>query len=138
MIRENQAIIVESLNIRGMLRNKRLAKAIADAAWFKFLKMLRYKAEWYGVTVESVGRFIPTSKRCHNCGYINEGLELSNRAWNCPVCGLLLDRDINAAKNVKMIGLEAIMSPREPRDGPVELSALAEASKQETSSFRTE
>ena len=136
LIRENQAIIVESLNVRGMIRNKRLSKSIADAAWSRFLEMLHYKADWYGVTIITVGRFIPSSKRCFCCGYLNDKLWLSVRVWTCPACGILLDRDINAAKNIKMIGLGSIMSPREPRVGPVELSAMAEASKQETPPIR--
>ncbi|MHA2428055.1 MAG: RNA-guided endonuclease InsQ/TnpB family protein [Candidatus Hermodarchaeia archaeon] len=138
LIRENQAIIIETLNIRGMIRNRRLAKSIADASWYTFLEMVRYKAEWYGVTVIGVEQFTPTSKRCHGCGFLNERLTLSERVWTCPTCGLSLDRDVNAAKNIKMIGLLSIMSPREPRVEPVELSAGAEVSKQETSSIRTE
>jgi putative transposase len=130
--------MVESLSICGMIRNRRLAKSIGDVAWSQFLKMLKYKAEWYGVIIIEIGGFTPTSKRCHNCGYINAELSLSDRTWTCPVCGLLLDRDVNAAKNIKMIGLGSIMSPREPREGPVELSALAEASKQEAPTVRAE
>lgn len=131
LIRENQAIMVESLNISGMIRNRSLSKAIADAAWSRFLEMLRYKAEWYGVTLIEVEQFAPTSKRCHACRYINDELTLSDRNWICPNCGIILDRDVNAAKNIKMMGLQSFMSPREPREEPVELSALAEASKQE-------
>ncbi len=131
LIRENQAIIVESLNVRGLIQNRRLAKSVADAAWSRFMEMVRYKAEWYGVTLIVVGQFVPTSKRCHDCGNLNEGLTLSDRTWTCPACGIQLDRDVNAAKNIKMMGLESLKSPREPRVGPVELSAVAEASKQE-------
>ena len=138
LIRENQAIMVESLNVGGMVRNRRLAKSIADAAWSQFLEMVRYKAEWYGVTVVAVGRFAPTSKRCYGCGCLNGALTLSDRVWSCPTCGVLLDRDVNAARNIKMMGLQSIMSPREPRVGPVELSALAEAVKQEAPSLRAE
>jgi putative transposase len=138
LIRENQAIMVESLNISGMLKNRRLAQAISDAAWSTFLMMIRYKAEWYGVTVVEVGRFEPTSKRCHNCGAINGNLTLSDRVWICPNCGRFLDRDVNAAKNIKMMGLMSLIPPREPRVEPVELSAIAEALKQETSSIKTE
>ncbi len=137
LIRENQAIMVESLNISGMSRNRRLSQAITDAAWSTFLTMIRYKAELYGVTVVEVGRFEPTSKRCHNCGAINRSLTLSDRMWTCPTCGRFLDRDINAAKNIKLMGLMSIISPREPRVEPVELSAMAEASKQETSFIKT-
>ena len=136
LIRENQAIMVESLNVQGMMRNRRLARAIADAAWSRFLEMLRYKSEWYGVALVAVGRYSPTSRRCHGCGAINDVLSLSDRTWSCLTCGLTLDRDVNAAKNIKLMGLLSIMSPREPRVGPVELSALAEASKQEAPSFR--
>ncbi len=138
LIRENQAIIVESLNVKGLMRNQRLSRAIADVAWSRFLAMLRYKTEWYGVTLIEVGQFAPTSKRCHACGYLNEGLTLSDREWTCPSCLLPLDRDVNAARNIKMIGLGSIITPREPREEPVELSALAEASKQETPTIRAE
>jgi len=138
LIRENQAIIVENLNVRGMISNRRLARSIADAAWSNFLKMLQYKADWYGVPFIMVGEFAPSSKRCFYCGYLNDKLKLSDRSWTCPACGILLDRDVNAAKNIKMMGLLSIMSPREPRVGPVELSALAEASKQEAPTLRTE
>jgi putative transposase len=136
LIRENQAIMVESLNICGMMRTRQLAKSITDAAWSSFLRMLWYKAEWYGVNMIEVGRFVPTSRRCNGCGYLNDGLSLSDRNWTCPACRLSMDRDLNAAINIKMMGLGSIMSPREPRVGPVELSALAEASKQETPPIR--
>lgn len=76
LIRENQAIIIESLNVRGLIQNRRLAKSVADAAWSRFMEIVRYKAEWYGVTLIVVGQFAPTSKRCHNCGNLNEGLTL--------------------------------------------------------------
>ncbi len=138
LIRENQAIMVESLNIGGLIRNRRLAQLIADAAWSQFLAMLRYKAKWYGVTLIEIGRFAPMSKRCHGCGHLNERLTMSDRTWTCPACLLPLDRDVNAAINIKMMGLGSIITPREPRAGPVELSALAEASKQETSPIRAE
>ena len=136
LIRENQAIMVESLNVCGMMRNRHLAKSIADAAWSRFLRMLRYKADWYGVILVEVGRFVPTSKRCHGCGYINDGLSLAVRVWTCPACGMSLNRDLNAARNIKLMGLRSLNTPREPREEPVELSALAEASKQETPPIR--
>lgn len=138
LIRENQAIMVETLNISGMIKNRRLARAIADAAWSRFLAMVQYKAEWYGVTLIAVGQFEPSSKRCHNCGYINTELGLSARIWTCQTCKHELDRDVNAAKNIKLIGLKSHRSPREPRVEPVELSALAEVSKQETPPFMVE
>jgi putative transposase len=136
LIRENQAIIMESLNVSGMVKNHRLAKRISDAAWSRFLNMLKYKAEWFGVTIIQVGMFEPTSKLCHVCGHKNLNLTLSDREWTCPVCTMHHDRDINAAQNIKMIGLSSIITPREPREEPVELSALAETSKQETPTFK--
>ena len=138
LIRENQAIIVESLNIRGIIRNRRLAKAISDAAWSHLLGMLKYKAEWYGVTLIEIGSFNPTTKRCHLCGYMNEELTLSDREWICPNCGAEHDRDVNAARNIKIIGLQSIKTPGEPREEPVDQSALADGMKQETSSLVTE
>ncbi|MDO8125442.1 MAG: transposase [Candidatus Hermodarchaeota archaeon] len=119
LIRENQAIMVESLNIGGLIRNRRLAQLIADAAWSQFLAMLRYKAKWYGVTLIEIGRFAPMSKRCHGCWHLNERLTMSDRTWTCPACLLPLDRDVNAAINIKMMGLGFIITPREPRAGPV-------------------
>ena len=100
--------------------------------------MLRYKAEWYGVTLVEVGRFAPTSKRCHVCGYRNDALKLVDREWTCAACSTTHDRDLNAAQNIKLMGLRSIRTPREPREEPVELSALAEAVKQEASPFRAE
>jgi putative transposase len=138
LIRENQAIMVESLNICGMIRNKRLFQSISDAAWSHFQQMLAYKAKWYGVTLIEVGRFTPTSKRCHACGYTNDALEFSDKSWTCPICNRVLERDLNAAINIKMMGLRSLRTPREPREEPVELSALAEAMKQEAPSVRKE
>ena len=137
LIRENQAVIVESLNVRGMMRNKKLARQISDAAWSSFLRMLKDKAEMHGVTLIEIGRFESTSKLCSTCGFKNTALQIANREWVCTECRTHHDRDINAAKNIKMIGLRSIMAPREPREGPVELSALAETMKQETSSAKT-
>jgi putative transposase len=132
LIRENKAIIVESLNIRGMVRNRSITRSIADAAWSSFLRMLQYKTEWYGVTLIAVGQFMPTSKRCHKCGFIYELLTLAEREWTCASCGTTHDRDLNAAKNIKLMGLESIKTPREPRAEPVERSAKVDALKQET------
>jgi putative transposase len=137
LIHENQAIVIEHLNIRSMVRNQRLGKSILDAAWSRFICMLKYKANWYGVTLIEVGRFEPTSKCCHSCGTKNNTLNLSDREWKCPTCGMQHDRDINAAKNIRMMGLKSIITPSEPRVEPVELSALAEAMKQETPSSST-
>ncbi|MBW4500411.1 MAG: IS200/IS605 family element transposase accessory protein TnpB [Scytonema hyalinum WJT4-NPBG1] len=97
---ENQAISVESLNIKGMVKNRKLAKHISDVAWGNFLTMLEYKGDIYGCEIRYVDRFFPSSKRCSNCGYIKEDLTLAIREWQCPECKKVWDRDINAALNL--------------------------------------
>jgi putative transposase len=99
LIDENQVIAVEDLNVSGMLKNRHLAKSIADAGWSEFASMLEYKARWYGVEILRCGRFDPSSKICE-CGYVNAGLTLDMREWVCPRCGAVLDRDANAARNI--------------------------------------
>ena len=122
LVRENQGIMVETLNVSGMVKNRRLSRAISDAAWSYFFKMLRYKSELYGLTLIEVGMFEPTTKLCHRCGFKNDELALSDREWICPECKTHHDRDLNAAGNIKMIGFNAHHTSREPREGPVELS----------------
>jgi putative transposase len=100
LISENQAIAVESLNIKGMQKNHKLAKSIADSSWCDFFRKLKYKAEWYGKRLLEIDKWFPSSKRCNCCGYVNNGLKLSDRVWECPSCKRTLDRDINAAKNI--------------------------------------
>jgi putative transposase len=105
LIRENQAIAIEDLNVKGMVKNEKLAKHISDASWSTFKNMLEYKAAWNGKTVLKIGRFIASSKLCSHCGYKPSEMSLSVRTWTCPVCGSIHDRDINAAINIKNIAL---------------------------------
>ncbi len=98
-------IAVEDLNVKGMIKNRRLSKHIADASWGKFLTFLSYKAEWNDKQIVKINRFYPSSKTCHICGYIKQDLNLSIREWTCPN-GHKLDRDINAAKNILKEGLK--------------------------------
>jgi len=105
LIRENQSIALEDLNINGMLKNHCLAGSIADASWGMFVAMLEYKAKWNGVNILKIGRFDPSSKTCSCCGYINKELTLDDRKWICPECNSALDRDLNAAINVKNFAL---------------------------------
>jgi putative transposase len=100
LISENQAIAVESLNIKGMQKNHKLAKSIADSSWCDFFRKLKYKAEWYGKRLLEIDKWFPSSKRCNCCGYVNNRLKLSDRVWECPSCKRTLDRDINAARNI--------------------------------------
>jgi putative transposase len=98
-------IFVEDLNVRGMLKNRKLAKHISSVAWGQFLRFLEYKAHRAGKFFGKIGRFEPSSKMCHVCGHINHDLDLSERTWQCPHCLSVLDRDINAAINIRDIGL---------------------------------
>jgi len=91
---------MEDLNVRGMVKNRRLAKAIATTGWGTFRRMLEYKGEWYGSYVHKVDRFFPSSKTCNHCGYVLDELPLSVRVWQCPICGTIHDRDINSAINL--------------------------------------
>jgi len=100
LINENQVIAVETLTVKGMIRNKKLSKHIANASWGEFLTLLKYKAQWYGRTIKELDKFFPSSKMCNNCGYIKEDLKLSDRIITCKSCGAVYDRDINAAKNI--------------------------------------
>lgn len=105
IISENQTVIIEDLNVEGMLKNHCLAKGISSVAWNDFFRMLQYKAEWSGVNLIRIGRFEPSSKMC-SCGYTNKDLKLSDRRWICPCCGSENDRDLLAAQNIKRFGLE--------------------------------
>jgi putative transposase len=114
IISENQAVAIETLNIRGMKKNHKLAQAISDSAWYSFVQKLIYKAEWFGKTVLKIGRFDPSSKTCHICGYKNNNLTLKDREWHCPTCNIMHDRDINAAINIRNFAL--MVHEEEPLD----------------------
>jgi putative transposase len=108
LICENQAIAVESLNVKGMMKNHKLAKSISDSSWGDFFRKLKYKAEWYGRQLLEIDRWFPSSKRCSCCGHINNELKLSDRKWECSSCKCILDRDINSAKNILTVGLAGL------------------------------
>ena len=108
LINENQVICMENLNVKGMLRNHKLAESIQEMNFGEFRRMLEYKARWYNRKIVFVDRFYPSSKTCHNCGYINKELKLSDRRWICPQCGGVIERDHNAALNILDEGLRII------------------------------
>ena len=110
LIRENQTICLEDLGVSNMLKNHNLAQAITDVSWSTFVTMLKYKADWYGKNVLKIGRFAPSSKTCNCCGHINKELTLKDREWTCSNCSTVLDRDINAACNIKSFALKNILS----------------------------
>jgi putative transposase len=105
LIRENQTVCVESLAVRHLVRNRRLAQAISDASWSELIRQLEYKAAWYRRTLVKIDKWYPSSKRCCGCGHVLDSLPLSVRQWTCPACRVSHDRDINAAKNVLAAGL---------------------------------
>jgi putative transposase len=104
LVRDNQTVVIEDLNCRGMVRNHRLARAISDAAWYEMRSMLQYKCTWYGRELIVVDRWFPSSKRCSSCGVVQASLPLSARTWRCS-CGAVHDRDVNAARNILAAGL---------------------------------
>ncbi len=108
LINDNKVVCVESLKVKNMIRNPQLSKHIADAGWGHFVRMLEYKGDWAGRSVVAIDTFFPSSKRCSCCGYINDALTLNDREWTCPSCSTLLDRDINAARNIKAAGLAVL------------------------------
>lgn len=103
-----RVIALETLNVAGMLKNHKLARAIADAAFSEMVRQLRYKA----VQVVWVDPFYPSSKTCNECGYINTALTLADRVWTCPACGGVLDRDVNAARNIHDEGLRLVSAEK--------------------------
>ena len=104
LVRENQVIHVEDLNIAGMVRNRRLARVISDAGWGQFMQIIAEKANRYGRTIHSVSRWLASSKTCSACQHRLDELDLQIRAWTCPSCRAVHDRDHNAAKVILAAG----------------------------------
>jgi putative transposase len=104
LVKNFDVIFLEDLNIKGMVKNPKLAKSISDVSWGKFIEVLTYKANWNDKEVIHIDRFFPSSKTCNECGWINNSLTLNDRSWKCK-CGKELDRDLNAAKNILNEGL---------------------------------
>ena len=108
IVNENQIIVSEDLNVKGMLKNHKLAKSIKDASFGSFCNMIAYKANEQNRQYVKIGTFYPSSKLCHCCGFKYKGLKLEERFWTCPECGTYLDRDENAAINILQEGLRIL------------------------------
>jgi putative transposase len=108
LLSENQTIVMEDLNVNGMIKNHKLAQSIQEMSWSRFKQILLYKAFWYDRKVIFIDRWFPSSKTCSCCGYIKKDLELKDRGWVCPECKADHDRDFNAAVNIKNEGLKKL------------------------------
>ena len=108
LIKNYDIICLESLKVKNMVKNHKLAKSISDCSWLTFVNMLQYKSGWYGKSLNKIDTFYPSSKNCSNCGYKLEDLTLDVREWTCPQCNTVHDRDINAANNILKEGLRVL------------------------------
>jgi putative transposase len=111
LARKAALIGIENLNVAGMLKNRRLSQALSDVSLGQLHRQLRYKAEWYGGQVIAIDRFFPSSRIHHGCGGYKEDLALADRVWRCPACGQQVDRDLNAARNIRDQALGVSASP---------------------------
>ncbi|MDT0490740.1 transposase [Streptomyces griseus] len=114
LVRENQVLVVEDLSVASLVRSPRgkgrrrkagLNRAILDASWGELLRQLRYKCAWYGRTLVVVNRFFPSTRQCSACGVTGPKLDLAVRGWSCGECGAAHDRDVNAARNLRVEGM---------------------------------
>lgn len=135
ILRGADVVVIETLNVKGMLKNRKLARALSDASLSEFHRQIRYKAEWKGIEVVEAPRFYPSSKTCSGCGNVKQDLKLSDRTYRCGSCGLEIDRDLNAALNLRNLAGSSpvtacgeVVSPEEP------LVSQAASLKQESNS----
>ena len=129
LLRESQTLVMEDLNIGGMVKNHSLSKSIQNICWGELRRVLEYKSQWLGHNLIFIDRWAPSTKTCSHCGFHNSTLTLSDRSWTCPGCGTHHDRDINAAINIKRMGLETLLPAVSGFDGRGEVGyGLDEAS----------
>lgn len=124
LIKNHDTLALETLKVSNMIKNHNLAGSIADAGWSTFVSMLEYKANWYGKNILRIGAFEPSSKICNCCGKINRELKLQDREWTCSGCKSVLDRDLNAAINIKNFALKNHLSTEHRLKNQNELPTL--------------
>lgn len=125
LVNNYDIICIEDLNVSGMLSNHKLSKAISDTSFYQFRFMLEYKCKWYGKELIVIDRFYPSSKTCSNCGWKNDNLTLSDRVFKCDNCHIRIDRDLNAAINIKRVGVNILYNRTQRK----EIANSVEASK---------
>jgi putative transposase len=134
LAKTKSVVVIEDLHVAGMLKNHHLAQAIGDVGFSEFRRQLTYKAAWYGCRVVVASRWEPSSKTCSLCGWVDDDLSLADRTFHCEHCGLVLDRDLNAA-----INLAKLAGSSSDSQTPAERLALVKLSpkKQEPNPFDT-
>lgn len=113
LLNENQVIAMENLNVSDLMKNHKLARSIQELSLGEFKRMLLYKSDWQGKTIVEIDRWFPSSKLCNDCGYKNNNLKLKDREWVCKSCGVVHDRDYNAALNIRDEGLRLFNEEKE-------------------------
>lgn len=116
IVRENQTVCVEDLNVKGMESNHHLAKSVASVSFWEIARQLEYKCKWHGREFVKIGRWFPSSKTCHHCGHKYSELTLKDREWVCPNCGSVINRDYNAALNIRDEGMRILSGGGSPSD----------------------
>ena len=124
LVSENQTICTETLAVKNMMANHKLAKAIADCGWGEFLRQLEYKCKWHKRELVAINRWFPSTKKCNSCGYVLDKLPLDMRAWTCPSCNSHNLRDLNAAKNILAVG-QTVFACGSSSGGEIDLLSLA-------------
>jgi len=119
--KQYDTIIIEDLNVQGMQQNHNIAKSITDASFHAFKQKLLWKADRFGNNIVEIGKFAPSSRLCSRCGNLKKDLKLSVRIYRCDVCGMTIDRDYNASKNIRKIGLIKV-GLVQPEFTPVEIA----------------
>ncbi len=133
IVDENQVVVVENLNLKGMVKNRKLSQSISQSGWGMFLNFLDYKLKHKGGVLVEIDRFFPSSKLCSNCGHKYQDLQLFEREWTCEVCHAKHQRDDNAAKNIRIEGIRMLGLGHSPHGDGVRLETCSEATVCEVS-----